>query len=107
MFSSVVALAMMMQSDTTRASREAFTRCLNQFVQTSMNERKTAAQFQAEYPQACMTEQNAFRQAIISRDTAARATRNGAEASARAEIEDARANFADRFEAPPAATTPG
>ena len=108
MLSSLAALAMMMmQSDTTRAPREAFTRCLNQFVQTSMNERKTAEQFRTEYAQACMTEQNAFRQAIISRDTGMRATRSSAEESARLEIEDARANFADRFEATPASTTPG
>ncbi|MGE0180215.1 MAG: hypothetical protein AB7O91_10400 [Sphingomonas sp.] len=100
MLSSLLALAMMMQSDTTRASREAFTRCLSQFVDASMRARKTAEQFQAEFAQACTAEQTAFRDAIISRDTAMRATRASAEESARLEIDDARANFADRFEAP-------
>ena len=72
---------------------------------------KTAAQFSAEFPQACATEQSAFRNAIIARDTASRSTRASAEESANAEIEDARFNFNDRFQGaqPPqvaAASTP-
>lgn len=100
MLSSLLALAMMMQSDTTRASREAFTRCLGQFVQQSVSQRKTAEQFRTEYAQACMPEQTAFREAIVRRDMALRSTRASAQDAANLEIEDARANFADRFEPP-------
>ncbi|HYJ52659.1 MAG TPA: hypothetical protein VEW04_05760 [Allosphingosinicella sp.] len=87
-----------MQSDTTRASREAFTRCLGRFVDASMEASKTTEQFNAEFPQACATEQAAFRASIIARDTASRSTRASAEGSANAEIEDARFNFNDRFQ---------
>lgn len=100
MLSSLLALAMMMQSDTTRASREAFTNCLGQFVTASMQARKTAEQFQTEFAAACATEQTAFREAIIRRDMGMRATRASAEEAANLEVEDARANFADRFEPP-------
>lgn len=103
MLSSLIALAMAMQADTTRTSREAFTRCLSQFVDASAQARKTAEQFRTEYAQACMTEQAAFREAVIRRDMGMRATRAGAEESANMEVQDARDNFAERFEM---ATTP-
>jgi hypothetical protein len=103
MLSSLLALAMAMQADTTRASREAFTRCLGQFVDASAQARKTAEQFRAEYPQACTAEQTAFREAIIRRDMGMRSTRASAEESANLEVQDARDNFAERFEM---ATTP-
>lgn len=94
-----LAAAMMLQaSDTTRASREAFAHCLGHFIDTELHANKTLDQFNAEYPQACATEQAAFRQAIIARDTASRATRASAEDGANLEVEDARANFSDRFQ---------
>ena len=100
MLSSLLAMAMAMQSDTTRASREAFTRCLRQFVESSMQARKTQQQFDTEYAQACTTEQTAFREALIRRDMGMRATRASAEETANLEIEDARANLAGLFEPP-------
>jgi hypothetical protein len=91
--------AMSMQaSDTTRAARETFTHCLRAFVDASTRDHKTVEQFNAAYPQACPTEQNAFRQAIIQRDMATRSTRASAEESAHLEIDDARANFNDIFQ---------
>ena len=88
----------MQASDTTRASREAFQRCLGTFVDRAIRENKTVDAFNTEFPQACATEQTAFRGAIIARDTASRATRAGAEDAANLEIEDARYNFNDRFQ---------
>jgi hypothetical protein len=84
-------------SDTTRASRETFTACLRAFVDASLQESKTQAAFDAEFPQACAAQQAAFRAAIIRRDTALRATRATAEDSANLEVEDARFNFSERF----------
>jgi hypothetical protein len=104
MLSSLLALAMAMQSDTTRTSREAFTRCLAQFVDASVTARKTADQFRAEYAQACTAEQTAFRDAIIRREVGLRSTRASAEETATLEVRDARDNFSERFEM---ATTPG
>jgi len=102
MFSTALVLisaAMSMQaSDTTRAARETFTHCLRVFVDNSTRDHKTLDQFNTAFPQACATEQNAFRQAIIQRDMATRSTRATAEESANLEVEDARANFNDLFQ---------
>ena len=95
----LLAAALSMQaSDTTRAAREGFTRCLGSFVESSVHASKTLDQFNAEFPQACAQQQAAFRQAIIARDMASRSTRAGAEDAANLEVEDARANFNDRFQ---------
>jgi cell division septation protein DedD len=101
MISFVLALhaaAFSMQSDTTRSSREAFTACLRRFVDSSLEANKTREEFTSLFPQACTPEQNAFRAAIIARDTANRSTRANAEDAANLEVEDARVNFNDRFE---------
>jgi hypothetical protein len=107
MISSVLALAAAaaaaQASDTTRTAREAFTACLRTYVNRSIESRTSAEAFEAEYPQQCTTQEAAFREAVVRRDTAMRATRATAEDSARLEIEDARANFSDRFAA---GTTP-
>src|SRR5688500_6514686 len=103
MISSVLALAAAaaaaQASDTTRTAREAFTACLRTYVNRSIDARTEAATFETEYPQQCTAQQTAFREAIIRRDMAMRSTRNSAEESARLEIEDARANFSERFAA--------
>jgi hypothetical protein len=91
---------MAMQSDTTRASREAFTGCLRQFVNSSMTAHKTAEQFQSEYAHACAAEQTAYHEALVRREMGLRSTRASAEETANAEIEDARTNMAGIFEAP-------
>ena len=95
----LISAALSMQaSDTTRAARETFTHCLRVFVDNSTRDHKTLEQFNTAFPQACPAEQNAFRQAIIQRDMASRATRATAEESANLEVEDARANFNDLFQ---------
>jgi hypothetical protein len=95
----LISAALAMQaSDTTRASREAFQRCLGTFVDGAIRERKPPAEFTTAFPQACAPEEAAFRRAIIARDTASRATRAGAEDAANLEVEDARFNFNERFD---------
>ena len=95
----LISAAMSMQaSDTTRAARETFQHCLRVFVDSSTRDHKTLEQFNATFPQACATEQTAFRQTIIQRDMASRSTRATAEDSANLEVEDARANFNDLFQ---------
>ncbi|MEA3030264.1 MAG: hypothetical protein QOG13_1589 [Sphingomonadales bacterium] len=101
MISTALALASaalaMQASDTTRASREAFTSCLNAFVTQAVRANKSQAEFDIQFPQACPAEQAALRAAVIRRDTAMRATRASAEDAANLEVEDSRFNFADRF----------
>jgi hypothetical protein len=103
MISSVLALlaaaAAAQASDTTRSAREAFTACLRTYVNQSIDARKTSETFEAEYSQQCTAQERAFRDAVIRRDTAMRATRSTAEESAQLEVEDARANFSERFAA--------
>jgi hypothetical protein len=95
----LISAALSMQaSDTTRASREAFQRCLGTFVDGSIRANKTLDEFNTAFPQACAAEEAAFRRTIIARDTALRATRAGAEDAANLEVEDARFNFNDRFQ---------
>jgi hypothetical protein len=95
----LISASMSMQaSDSTRAARETFTRCLRVFVDGSIRDHKTLVQFNADFPRACATEQTAFRQAIIQRDMATRSTRATAEESAGLEVEDARTNFNDLFQ---------
>ena len=94
----IFAALSMQASDTTRASREAFQRCLGTFVDGAIRANKTPDEFNAAFPQACAAEEAAFRRVIIARDTASRATRAGAEDAANLEVEDARFNFNERFE---------
>lgn len=108
MISSVLAAGMalwMQPADTTRASREAFTGCMRTYVDSAMSRRATQADFDAAFPQQCTAQQTAFRTAVIARERASRSTQAQAEESASMEIEDARTNFHDRFEAAPATAT--
>ena len=101
MISSVLVVAMaayMQPADTTRASREAFTGCLRTYVDSAVQRRTTAADFAAAYPQQCTTQQATFRAAIIARERASRMSMASAQESADTEVEDARTNFAERFE---------
>lgn len=103
MISSVLAVAMaasMQPTDTTRASREAFTACLRTYVTAANQNRTSAADFAAAYPQQCTAQQAAFRQAIIARERASRVSQANAEESADTEVEDARANLAEWYEPP-------
>jgi hypothetical protein len=101
MISSVLALAMaasMQPADTTRAAREAFTGCLRAYVDRSVQARTPPAEFTTAYPTQCSAQEQAYRAAVIARETASRISRADAEESAGLEIEDARTNFRDRFD---------
>ena len=86
-----------LQPDPARAPREAFGRCLHAFVNASVQARKTTEAFEAEHAQQCMTEERAYREAIIRAEMAARQSRADAEEYARLEIEDARRNSRGNF----------
>lgn len=94
----LIASAAAMQSDTTRAARETFTACLRTYVNRAVADRKSLEDFQREYPQQCSAQETAFREAIIRRESALRATRANAEEQAGLEVEDARINFSEQFQ---------
>ncbi len=101
MISSVLVVAMaawMQPADTTRASREAFTGCLRTYVDRATQNRMSAADFASAYPQQCVQQQTAYREAVIRREIASRQSRANAEESANMEIEDSRLNFRERYE---------
>ncbi len=101
MISSVLAVAMaayMQPTDTTRASREAFTACLRVYVDRATQNRMPQAEFTSGYPQQCTAQQTAYREAIIRREIASRSSRADAEESANLEIDDSRTNFRERYE---------
>jgi hypothetical protein len=113
MISSVLALAMaasMQPADTTRGAREAFTGCLRAYVDRSVSARMPPAEFTTAYPQQCSTQEQAYRTAVIARETASRMSRADAEESATMELDDARTNFRERYEmaqpTPPPAAAP-
>ena len=101
MISTVLAMTMamaMQPADTTRVTREAYTRCLRAFVEQKLQDRMTLEAFQTAFPQACPQQEQAYRAAVIQREVSSRISRADAEESANTEIEDARFNFRDRFE---------
>ena len=110
MFSSLLAMVAaataVQTSDTTRASREAFTACLRTYVNHSIEESMTLDAFRAAYPQQCTAQQQAFRDAIVRRETAGRVSQADAQEQAGLEIDDARLNFSERFEMSVPATPP-
>lgn len=97
MLISSMLIGMALQADPARAPREAFARCLNQFVQTSVNDRKSVDAFRSELPQQCTAQSQAYREAMIRRDVAARVSQAEAEQAATEEIaytlENARESF--------------
>jgi hypothetical protein len=97
----IATMALQGGADTTRTARVAYTTCLRQFVDRSMQERMTQEAFDAAFPQQCQPQLTAFRTAIIARENALRATRANAEETASLEIEDSQVNQRDMF-IPPA-----
>lgn len=85
-------------SDTTRAAREGYTTCLRNYVNRSVEARTAQADFEAGIARECGAQEAAFREAVIRREGALRATRANAEEQATLEIEDAKVNFVERFQ---------
>lgn len=99
MITSVVALLLAAQAtDTTRTAREAFTGCLRAYVNQNIESGTALDAFRAAYPQQCTAQESAFREAVIRRETALRATRANAEQVASEAVSEARTNFSERYE---------
>jgi hypothetical protein len=96
-FSAVLAFATAQAADPTTASRNAYTACLRQFMQRSLESRTSAADFESQLPQQCTEQEAAFRRAVVAREVGFRVPQAGAEQTANEEIEDARSNFRELF----------
>ncbi|HVQ09368.1 MAG TPA: hypothetical protein VMS43_13125 [Allosphingosinicella sp.] len=97
----------MQPADTTRASREAFTGCLRAYVDRSVQARMAPTEFTTAYPTQCSAQEQAYRDAVIRRETASRMSAADARESATMEIDDARTNFRDRFDMAQPTPAPG
>ena len=86
-----------LQPDPTRVSRDAFTRCLHDFVVSSVAARKSAEAFATELAQQCQSQETAYRAAVIRAETAARISQANAEEYATMEITDARRNSRESY----------
>lgn len=85
-------------SDPSTAARNAYTHCLRQFMDRSLNDRMSLGDFRSALPQQCAEQEQAFRQALIAREASFRTPRAEAEEMATMEVEDARSNFLQLFE---------
>ena len=85
-------------NDPSASARNAYTRCLRQFMDRSLNERMSPNDFRAALPQQCTQQEQAFRQALIAREASFRTPRAEAEETATMEVDDASANFMELFE---------
>jgi hypothetical protein len=100
MVSSVLVLLLAVsatQSDTTRTSREAYTRCLRAFMQHSVEGRMAVDAFNTALATTCTAEKTAFHDAVVRRETGSRATRATAERSATEEVDEATTNFRELY----------
>ena len=87
------------QADPVRAPREAFANCLRQFVNSSLEGRKTVEAFTAEFAQQCSAQEQAYRDAMVRRDVAppTRMSQADATEAANEEIEYTRTQSRESF----------
>lgn len=90
--------AALQANDPSAAARNAYTHCLRQFMERSLQGRMSLADFRTAVPQQCAEQEQAFRQALIAREASFRTPRAEAEETATMEVDDARANFIQLFE---------
>lgn len=100
MFSSVLVLLLAVsatQTDTTRTAREAYTRCLRAFMTHSIEGHMAVDAFNTALAATCAAEKTAFHNAVVSRETASRATRATAEQTATEAVDEAATNFRELY----------
>jgi hypothetical protein len=90
--------AALQTNDSSVAARNAYTHCLRQFMERSLDGRMSLNDFRASLPEQCAEQEQAFRRALIAREVSFRTPRAEAEETATMEVDDARANFIQLFE---------
>ena len=97
MLAIIVAATAAQATDTTRGAREAYSSCMRQFMQRSVEAGTTPADFEAALAQQCTAQETAYRSAVVQRETAIRATRASAEQTASQEVGEAKLNWLERY----------
>ncbi len=84
--------------DPTTAPRNAFTSCLRAFMEKSVTDRISIADFDSALPQQCADQERAFREAVVARERGFRTPAAEVEEIIGMELEDARTNIKQKFE---------
>ena len=83
--------------DALARARKAYSACLSGFMKKSLKDKAEDAAFESGLPPACATQEQAFRAAVISADTAAGIKRAAAEENAKFEVDDLLTNTKAMF----------
>jgi hypothetical protein len=92
------AALMAVQADPTRASRDAYTRCLRTFMEKSVKDKTTADDFGAALARQCTDQETAYRSAIRAREANYKTPAGDVDQIISGELEDARENIKQIFE---------
>jgi len=100
LISSIVGAATLLalQSDPTRAPRDAYTSCLRTFMEKSVTEKASLTDFESALPKQCSEQESAFRAAIRSREKSYKTPAGEVDQIIKDELEDARGNIKQTFE---------
>ena len=106
MLSFVLALAVAAQSDATTSTRQAYSACLREHLDTSLEGNVAPDRFEATIAGQCTGQATAFRDALIQRDVRGGGNRARAEEDAGVIMEDMRVNYVERYRDEVDAATP-
>ncbi len=106
MLSFVLAFAAMVQTEAINTARQAYSSCLRQYLNTSMERNVTPDAFEQGIAGQCTDRGEAFRTALIDRDVLAGGGRATAEQDAQSTMEDLRLNFIEMYRDEMAAAAP-
>ena len=84
-------------ADSIARARKAYSACLSGFMKKSLKDKAEDAAFESGLAPACVTQEQAFRAAVISADTAAGIKRAAAEENAKFEVDDILNNTKEMF----------
>jgi hypothetical protein len=97
-FLALLALSSAQQpSDPSTRPREAYTQCLRQFMEQATRDRMAADAFQTALSQQCSAQEQAFRQALVTRERGYRTPAAEIDQIVTDELNDARSNIRELF----------
>lgn len=97
MFSSLLALLLLLVPASASTPRKAFYSCLSQFVDTSTEKKLGQQEFDTQLTSACTAERQAFRDSVVASDVSRGISRKTSEQGVSDEIADYMNEVKDRF----------
>jgi hypothetical protein len=93
-------------SDSFGSSRQAYSTCLQQQLDSNLKKKASVADFDSAITNSCARQEAAFRAAVIAQQMSMKASRKDAEQAAADWVSDFRANAAENYEDMAAAGAP-